>query len=120
DRPPTSLTRPLVATAIWMLFGGMLVSGGVAVIWNAHVAREHEVVRVLLLAELAANHARSGIDSPIEHVELYASDELPAEIVDALADEPDATVGFHDLTHHHAIAAAPVGDGRWAVATTVP
>src|SRR5690606_40271494 len=36
------------------------------------------------------------------------------------ADDPDAAVGFHDLVHHHAIAAVPVGDGRWAVATTVP
>ena len=122
DRPPTSLTRPLVAAAIWMLFGGMLVSGGAAVVWNAHVAREHAVERVLLQAELAASHARSGVDAPGEQVELLTAEELPHELVDALAhaNDPDAAVGFHDLVHHHAIAAVPVGDGRWAVTSIEP
>jgi methyl-accepting chemotaxis protein len=119
-RPPTSLTRPVVAAAVWMLLGAMLAAGGGVVVWSAQIQRQHTLREQQHRIELGLMRMQAGLDPAADGVEVVGRNALPPSIQTMLADAGDEMLAIHDLEHGHAIAAAPLDDGRYLLAVAEP
>jgi methyl-accepting chemotaxis protein len=119
-RPPTSLTRPIVAAAVWMLLGGMLAAGGGVVVWSAQIQREHTLSQQRYRIELGLTRMKAGLDPAVDGVEVVERDALPASIRAALPDAGGELLSLHDLERGLAIAAAPLDDGRYLLSVAEP
>lgn len=119
-RPPKLLARRLVRVLMGLSFliaMAMLIAGATM---RVRGLRAHALEQQLRAAELAAAHMDYGAPERVEpHVRIVAADELPSVLID-LQPGDVATRGAIDPAHEQVVAAAPLADGRWALAVATP
>ncbi|NVB41392.1 methyl-accepting chemotaxis protein [Pseudenhygromyxa sp. WMMC2535] len=128
DRPKRKGTAPLVAAATWMMIGGMLAIGGGATLWNAQTQRELTAVFLRGQAEREATYLAIGAHTSARSDEAFAGDleittteVLPPTLTgDGVPVRANGTRTYMDIERRQIIAATPVGDGRWVIASGRP
>lgn len=109
-RPPAPRSHLYIQVFFAMIFG----LPGVALMWGVEGAREAAVAEQRRRAELSALRVEAEA-APLEGVELVARERAPAW-VEVEAGSASEVVAAYDPRAGEARAAAPLADGRWAVA----
>jgi methyl-accepting chemotaxis protein len=122
-RPPTSITYPLISTAVSMMLGSLLVVGACALVWVAQIEREHALLEQQSRVELAEARFAAGLELP-SGVEVVEREALPPALAAVLeqesADAQPTLLAAHDTDHDLALAAAPLDRAHWALSQAEP
>jgi methyl-accepting chemotaxis protein len=114
-RPRTPLARTLVVVFLSLCAAAMMSLGGVASSYRAQARQQQLLGEQRSLAELDALRVQVG-QPMLGGGELVTREQLPGPLARLADDEP---VTAFDPEAELAMAAAPVGDGRWVVHAAV-
>ncbi|WP_146155358.1 methyl-accepting chemotaxis protein [Enhygromyxa salina] len=121
SRSPSSVGGSAMARAVTLVVGTILGVGGFGGLARAQALRDAELNEQLRRAELSALRIEAGLGQALDGVALVGPDELPELVRDELEPGNEAAPIFaYDSARRLAVAAAPTGDGRWAVAEARP
>jgi methyl-accepting chemotaxis protein len=114
---PRAMTRMVVAAVLATTVG---ISGAWLELRVGSV-RATALAEQRRLVEVTAIRADAGLGAALEGVELVERDALPPQLAAELQRRGGpAVLSLHDARHERVYAAAPLADGRWAVAEAQP